>query len=50
MSTGGGGHDAEVKPLFPAGEQPEETAELEGTEEWLTTETIGPDQLEPDES
>jgi len=50
MSTGNGRDDATVEPLFPAGQEPEETIELDGTEAWLSTETIGPDQLGPAES
>ena len=43
-------HCAQVKPLFPAGDELEETVELEGTEQWLSTETIGPEQLGSAES
>ena len=37
-----------VTRIVPEGEEPEETVEIEGTEEWLTTEVVGPDQLSPE--
>jgi len=39
-----------VTRLFPEGEGPEETVEIDGTEEWLKTEVVGPDQLSPESS
>jgi len=39
-----------VKRVFPEGEEPEETVEIDGTEEGLTTEVVGPDQLSPESS
>jgi len=50
MSTGDQHEGAKVDSLFPAGHETEETVELEGTEESMTTETIGTDQLGPAES
>jgi len=49
MVTGDKRFDATVMPLFPAGEKPEESVELDGTEPWLSTETVGLDQLAPQE-
>jgi len=40
MSTGDEHESAKVDSLFPAGQETEETVKLEGTEEWMTTETI----------
>lgn len=49
MVARGKSFDAAVVPLFPAGERTEESVELDGTEPWLSTETVGLDQLAPQE-
>jgi len=48
MGSGDEREGDRVKRIFPVGEEPEETVEIEGTEEWLTTEVVGPDQLSPE--
>lgn len=50
MGSGDEREGASVKRIFPEGEQPEETVAIEGTEGWLATEVVGPDQLSPEKS
>jgi len=37
--------DDNVIRMHSASEEPEEMVELDGTENWLSTETVGPEQL-----